>query len=397
MPYAGTEPYPHGAFSPGEGGESAVEELDEIDRLAKSVPPSDPRGPLAGARAAFDALYADTGLRVGTAFTTLGLQAFGAGDPGGAAWDLDLVTAWTLVGRGTENTGVLVATTEYRDRLGGFTAASVGRRVGTLVNTTNGFNDRKWVARDLYWLQRFFDGRLRVLAGRAESNDFVGLQPMQNANSSFVNRSFSNNPTVPFPGHGATLGVSYRPSERFYVTGGLANAYNDTRRAEFDSLGDGDFFYSAEAGWTPAVDGLGAGRYSVMIWRIDARRANGFDSPSDHGFTLVAAQHLGDRLQVWGRYAYADGGTTNVRRLTQAGLGYAGLFGKAANMTGLAASVAEPRSAASRTETVVEVFQRLQLTRFTQASIGAQAVFDPGNNRDEDHVNLVYARLRVAF
>ena len=70
-------------------------------------------------------------------------------------------------------------------------------QVGALINTSNAFNDRGWVVRDVFWLQRFNDGKLRVLVGRADTSDYVGQQPMQNVNAQFVNRSFSANPTVP--------------------------------------------------------------------------------------------------------------------------------------------------------------------------------------------------------
>jgi hypothetical protein len=236
-----------------------------------------------------------------------------------------------------------------------------------------------------------------VLIGRGDTSDYVGQQPMQNVNALFANRHFSANPTAPFPGHGPMVGVSYRPGDRFYVTGGVANGYATTTQSGLSSISDGDFFYSAEAGWTPQVEGMGAGRYSVMVWSIDSRSENGFNSPSDDGVTLVAGQQLSNRLQVWGRYAHAGGETTNIRNLWQAGMGYGGLFGSPSNMTGLAASYAEPRSSAPREETVIEVFQRIQLSRFTQLSAGFQMVFDPGNNPNEDQFELLYARLRHAF
>jgi hypothetical protein len=66
-------------------------------------------------------------------------------------------------------------------------------------------------------------------------------------------------------------------------------------------------------------------------------------------------------------------------------------------MSGLAASYAEPRTSVSREEKVIEAFQRIQLSRFTQLSAGVQVVFDPGNNPDEDQVELLYVRLRHAF
>ena len=134
-----------------------------------------------------------------------------------------------------------------------------------------------------------------------------------------------------------------------------------------------------------------------MVWRIDERRENGFNSPSDDGVTLVAGQQLTDRFQVWGRYSYANGGTTNIRTLAQTGLGYSGLFGSPSNMTGVTVSFAEPRSSASRDEKIFEAFQRLQVGRFTQLSAGLQFVFDPGNNPAENQAELFFIRLRHAF
>ncbi len=393
-----THPYLNDEFSPGEGSESGIDDLEQIERPETPILDSDGfDGPLSWVRGKFDTLHARTGLRLGVAYTALGMAANGANDPNGAAHDLDLMSAWTLVGRDTPNTGVLVTTAEYRDEIGDDPASSVGPRLGTLINTVNAFNDRQWVVRDAYWLQRLYDDKLRILVGRADTSDFIGQQPMQNVNAFFANRTFSFNPTVPSPGHGPTLGVSVRPNSQFYVTGGLASGYNNTTRYEINTVGDGDFYYATEAGWTPTLEGMGAGRYSIMLWHLDSRSQNGFASPSDEGVTLVAGQQLTARFQVWARYAHADAKTTNIREIVQAGIGYGGLFGSPSNMSGFAAGYAEPRSNASRDEKTLEVFHRMQLSRFTQFSVGAQAVFDPGNNPNEDRVEVIYARLRLAF
>ena len=396
--YNASHPYLNDEFSPGEGSESGIDELEDVGRPETPILDTEGfDGPLSWVRGKFDALHARTGLRLGVAYTALGMAANGANDPNGAAHDLDLMSAWTLVGRDTPNTGVLVTTAEYRDEIGDDPAASVGPRLGTLINTVNTFNDRQWVVRDAYWLQRLYDDKLRILAGRADISDYVGQQPMQNVNVLFANRAFSANPTVPFPGHGPMIGVSVRPTDRFYVTGGIANGYNNTTRYEINTIDDGDFYYATEAGWTPTIEGMGTGRYSIMVWHLDARSQNGFVSPSDEGVTLVAGQQLTNRLQVWARYAHADAKTTNIREIVQAGMGYGGLFGSPSNMSGFAASYAEPRSNVSREEKVIELFHRLQVSRFTQFSVGAQMVFDPGNNTDEDHVEVIYVRLRLAL
>ena len=176
----------------------------------------------------------------------------------------------------------------------------------------------------------------------------------------------------------------------------MANAYNTTTESELSSIDYGDFFYAVEAGYTPYVEGMGRGRYSVMGWYINERTRDRV-IPSDQGMTLVAGQQLNDRFQLWARYCYADATTTNIRQLVQGGLGFNGLFRSPSNLTGLAVSYAQPRSTASRDESVVELFQRLQVSRFIQLTAGAQAIFDPGNNPNEDLIGVFYARLRIAF
>jgi hypothetical protein len=119
--------------------------------------------------------------------------------------------------RGTENTGRLVATVEYRYDIGAQPPSVIGRQNGTLINTVNTFNDRGGEVRDAYCIQRLFDARLRILVGRADISDYVGAHLMQNANNSLVSRHFAANPAVPFPGHGPMAGFSLRPTELFYT------------------------------------------------------------------------------------------------------------------------------------------------------------------------------------
>jgi porin len=140
----------------------------------------------------------------------------------------------------------------------------------------------------------------------------VGATWLQNVNNSFVNRSLSANPAVPFPDHGPMLGVSIRPTDLFYVTAGASNAYSQTIRAEIDSLfSRWNIFAFGEVGFTPTFKGLGEGRYSVGLWHMDARANLGL--PEDYGMTVILDQNIGDKLQVFARYAYSDGTLTKVR------------------------------------------------------------------------------------
>ncbi len=381
-------------FSPGESTTSTIKELDEIEAPERKpflLSFTDPlflsiTGPL-------NSLYQETGLRVAVAYTTVFQTA--SGGVNGFSGDLDLMAAWTLLGRGTPDTGTFVFTGEDRFRQADQPASRVGPELGTLQPTTNGFNDRGWVVRDGYWLQRLFDNRLRFLVGRADLTDFVGAHRLQNLNNSFSNRWFSANPVVASPGHGPTAGLSLAPTDLFYVSGGLANAYGRTTTFGVDTLDQGDFFYTCEFGLTPFFEGVGAGRYQLMLWRMDSRPEQGL--PSDQGISVILNQEFGDSLLAFARYGNSEGTLTNVENAVQIGLGLQDFLGQD-NLTGIAASWGEPSRPGWRDETVFEVFQRFQLSRFSQFSVGGQLIIDPSNSpSNSDAVAVLTLRLRVAF
>lgn len=344
-----------------------------------------------------EALAKATGLQLGLANTMLFMEPGGAPHARfGAAGDLDFLASWTLVGRGSENDGRLVASVEYRYTIGRQTPAVIGPQIGTLISVTSGFNDRGVVLRDFYWIQRLLDARLRILIGRADPSNLVGAHWLQNTNNSFVNRHFSANPAIPFPGHGPTLSVSVVPSDTFYLTAGVSNAHGQTNEiGAYALFRETDYFTFGEMGSTPTFDRLGAGRYAVALWHMDARGKPGL--PADRGVTVIMDQRLGVNWQIFARYAYSDATLTNVRQLAQAGLGLRGVLGRPDDFSGAAVSVAIPRSKASRPETVVEIFHRWQMTRRVQFSLGTQVIFDPGNAPQTATAGVFYARVRNSF
>src|SRR5690606_10004674 len=124
---------------------------------------------------------------------------------------------------------------------------------------------------------------------------------------------------------------------------GIMNGYGSTTINDMKYLDEGDFFTFGEAGFTPHIEGLGRGRYRVLLWHMDARDARGLDLPSDRGFSIILDQELGESLQVFARYGYADEAVTNIRSSVEAGVGVRGLLGSPDNMTGLAFAYTETR------------------------------------------------------
>lgn len=385
-------------FSPGEATSNTPAELDEIN--AEHLGYLSSLGvdrPLDLLTTPLKSLDHSTGLRLGFAQTMLFLQPMGGrSDRYGAAGDTDFLSSWTLLGRETPDTGRLVTTVEYRYTIGDQPPSALGRQIGTLIPVTNGFNDRGWVVRDAYWIQRLFDARLRILIGRGYASDYVGAYWLQNVNNSFVNRHFSANPSIPFPGHGPLCGISLRPTDQCYLTGGVSNAYGQATQNGFDTLfNEWSLFSFAEAGYTPTFPTLGSGRYAFGAWHMDARNLNGL--PSDSGLCAIIDQNLGKNLQTFARYAYSDGILTNVRQLAQLGFGLSGMIGRKEDLTGLAYSLAVPRSSNSRNESVIEFFHRFQVSQNSQLSLGVQLIANPGNAPSNGSEGIVTARFRASF
>lgn len=387
-------------FTPSENPTSPYVEMEEIgiDHQPMIAHPAID-GIFEALASPFDKLYAETGLRIRFAFTTVFQQASaGPGDRDGWAGDLDIMSDWTLVGRGTKNTGRLIITGEYRFKMfTDITPNALGPEIGSLQRTTGGFNDRGWALRDFHWVQRLFEDKLRVLVGRSDVSDYVGGHRLQSINNSFSNRNFSADSTTAFPaGHVLSAGVSIRPVEWFYATIGGANANGTSTENDMQYLDEGEFFTFGEFGFTPTIEHLGWGRYAVLFWHMDEREELGL--PSDWGITVVAEQDLGEKLQAFARYGWGDtGDLTGIKWSAQIGMGYRGLLGSPFNLTGAAFGISDPTADGLSEEKVVEVFHRFQLTQHQQFSVGIQGIFDPSNAPEDDALAVLTVRYRVAF
>ncbi len=392
------------AVGPGADSPEAAEAAD----AAPALPPRDPLPPTGveeeldlirpglALKRKFDELAAKTNLRIGLANTLMFQQASGGpGDRSGAGGDFDLLAKWTAIGAGTKDTGVLALATEYRYQIGGQTPSELGPEIGTLLGTTNGFGERPMSVKEFYWDQRLFEDRFRFAVGRIDPENLFGGHRLQSANLYFMNKAFSTNPTVAYPGSGAAAAAQIKPVPWFYTTAGITDANGKATVGNFKGFfEDHEYLLFGEAGLTPNIGGVGVGRYRLAVWHVDSRaEAN---KPSDRGVTLSMDQDIGEQLTAFLRYGHADGDVTGVVNSVQGGVGIKNVLGKD-NLLGLAAAWSEPKADGKRDEKVAEVFQRFQITETIQFTIGAQAIFDPSNAPDDDVLGVFSARLRFSF
>lgn len=338
----------------------------------------------------------DHGIAITGAYTMLYQRATkGPGRRDAASGDFDLFLRWTAIGRDTPDTGTFFAAGEYRHAIGPLAPAELGTEIGSLIPTVNGFSDRGWAFKEAYFVQRLFDDKLRVALGRIDPENVFGGHKLQSANTSFLNKAFSGNPAIAYPGAGATAAMSIRPTETFYVGGGFSNGYGSTTSNELDKLfEEWDLLTFAETGFTPTIEGLGEGRYRLALWHVDELQRT--DRPSDQGFSLIVDQAVGEELSLFARYGHAAGDVTDVDHLLEAGGAWKGLFGSAEDLTGLAGAWASPKGG-RHDEQIVEAFHRLQLSGRTQLTIGAQLILNPSDAPEHDAVGVFSVRFRITF
>lgn len=344
----------------------------------------------------FDRIAAETNLRFGIANTYLFQQATGGpGERSAGAGDLDLLAKWTALGAGTKDTGILAFAAETRYQIGDQAPSALGGQIGTLLPTTNGFGERPMVIKELYWDQRVFEDRFRFALGRIDPENLFGGHRLQSANLFFLNKAFSSNPGVAYPGPGLAAAAQIKPVEWFYLTAGLTDANGKATIGNFYGFfDDTEFLTFVEGGLTPTIKDVGAGRYRLALWHIDEREDA--LAPADSGFTISLDQDVGESLTFFARYSHADGDVTGVTDSVQGGVGIKGVLGPE-HMFGVAAAWSKPKPDNERDEKVIEVFQRFQITETTQFTIGVETIFDPSNAPDDEVLGVFSARIRFSF
>lgn len=345
----------------------------------------------------FDEIAAKTNLRIGLAYTALFQQATGGqGYRRGADGDFDFLAKWTAIGAGTKDTGVLAFAAEQRQEYGHQTPSELGGQIGSLTSTTNGFNERVLTVKELYWDQRLFEDRFRFVVGRLDPENLFGGHRLQSANTFFLNKAFSSNPTVSFPGSGMAAAAQITPVPWFYARGGVNDANGETTSANFEGFfEDGEFLSFVETGFTPTIENVGAGRYRVSLWQRDAKE-EAFTRPRDRGVSFSFDQDIGEAWTVFLRFGFSDADVTRITSSVQGGFGLKGVCGKD-NLFGFAGAWSDPDAAGLRDEKLLEVFQRFQITETAQFTIGAQLILDPSNAPGDDAVGVFSARVRFSF
>lgn len=343
-----------------------------------------------------DTLKEAAGLDLGIAYTALYQYATSDGVPNeGASGDFDFFGSWHLVGQEGKNAGSLTFATEGRHAFTSSTPSEIGRGIGSLWGTTDGFNTQEFSLTQLWWSQQFFGDRLRLRLGKLDQGTFIDKNRFKSASFYFLNQAFSSNPTLPFPASGLGVGGRYDVTDSLHITFGFSNANAVKTRIDIDTLKEHEYFGTAEIRYSPEVQNRGKGNYRLTIWHADERKEGGL--PSGHGLSLSFDQEIGHGVIPFLRYAFADGGVTATRQMLSGGIGIEGPFGMKDDLIGIGIAWGDPKARTWRDQYVGEVFYRLQLTANSRLTPGYQLIIRPSNASDDDTVSVFELRLRITF
>jgi porin len=339
------------------------------------------------------------------------------------AGDMDFVGRWHLLGdKEAGNTGYLGFNMEWRHKFSSSAPADLSTPIGSLWNTTVGFNEQEFIMTQFWWEQKFFGGKFIARLGKIDQADFFHTGRFMSSNLFFQNAALTDNPAIAFPDNGGGFNLRWAINERFYLRAGYGDANGRRSENDFSEVFDIDEFFTAvEFGYTPVFEGCGRGNYRFTFWHTESD--SGSDAPDGDGFAMALDQEFGERFVPFLRYSISSGGGTDVKQLLTVGTGIQAPFGREDDLLGVGFAWGQPyydsfsdaprllrliravhsglfewpNQHALRDQYVAEVFYRLQESSLVQITPSFQVIYNPSRNPNQDVVGVLSLRFRVAF
>lgn len=347
-------------------------------------------------------LQAEQGLSLGLDYTT---NLLSASDSLGEdqAWGgmLRFFGSWDLANRGGPNAGSLVWKLEYRHRTSDIPPVALAGELGYVGLISPPFSNEKFRVTNLYWRQRFNNGRTSLIAGFLDVTDYLDVYALASPWLGFSNFAFSTGTqTIPVP-NDATLGVAFGTmiSQQAFLIAGLTDINSDptnlskTVESFFE---DNEYFTSLELGMTSSSDRIYLDNVHVTVWHADKSDAMG--TPSGWGANFSWNTWLGEKWMPFVRAGYADEGGSLLELAISGGAGYRTRDG---NVLGFAGHWGKPNEdtygASLRDQYVSEVYFRWKIGKHFEVTPNLQLIVNPALNPVDDSVWVLGLRAKGAL
>ena len=310
--------------------------------------------------------------------------------------------AWDLVGRGKANSGSLVWKVEHRHRYTDIPPGSLGFDLGYVGLFEPPFSDQGLRWTNLYWRQRWKEGRIVLVGGFLDATDYVDVYGLASPWLHFNNFLFSTGAaTIALP-NDALLGVAAAGmlTDKMYLIGGLGDSNSDPTKPidGFDTFfNDNEYFKHVEVGWTTSKDRIYFDNVHLTLWHVDDRQKAGVKD--GWGAVFSFSHYVNDRWMPFFRAGYAEDGGTLLGTSVSAGIGYQPVPGR--GLLGIGLNWGEPNEdtfvAGLDDQTTLELFYRLQLSEEIALTPDIQLLRNPALNPSEDTIWVIGLRARIAL
>ena len=300
---------------------------------------------------------------------------------------------WTLLGRDTSHPGSLVYKVENRHRIGTDVAPqNLGFEAGYVGLTGTLFSDFGWGVTNLFWQQKFRDGKINFIVGNLDPTDYVDIYGLTNPLTHFQNLTFLTDPTIAAPNQGLGIAGGAMITDNIYITASLSDANGDPTEAGFDSFfDDAEFFKHIEIAWVSSFDRRYFDNIHLTAWQVDERDEAG--TPNDWGLAFSASWFINDKWAPFLRGGYSQDGAALLDGSVSVGFGR--YFDNSSNLLGLGVGWGSPAQDGLEDQVTTEVFYRLQLAQNLALTPDIQVIFNPALNPDQNAIAVFGLRTRL--
>ena len=346
-----------------------------------------------------DGLKEKHGYSFSVDYSVVGLGASESpGEDSSAGGMIRFLGSWDLVGRGTKNTGAFIWKIEHRHSYTDVAPGGFGFEFGYVGLIEPPFSDQGLRLTNLYWRQRFADGKITLLGGFVDPTDYLDVYALASPWTGFLNFAFSTGTTtIAVPNEGFGLAAGAMLSDSIFLVGGLAdlNADPTDPSQTIDSFfSDHEYFKHIEIGWTPSQDRVYLDNLHLTLWHADEREEAA--TPSGWGANISWTTYLGGKWLPFVRAGWADEGGSLTQKSVSIGFGYQPKPGR--NLLGLGLNWGQPNEdtwgPGLDDQYTAELFYRWQISKAIAVTPDLQYIKNPALDPDTDSIWVFGLRMR---
>ncbi len=340
------------------------------------------------------------GLKFASSYQVLYQQADDSpGEDNAAGSRVEIGGAWTLVGRNTNNPGLLSFQIASLNTLGTeIPPSQLGGQFGSVTQVGKGFSDAGTALLEMTWRQTLFDGRMKFAAGKISATSWYNGHVLSSSKRGFQNLALQTSVTKPSTGRGIGVGAVFRLGTQFGLLVGIHDANARSVDNPFDTIDEGEFYKSLEFRWFPTTyDRRRKDQVRVQFWHQDERVDAGV--PSGQGVTVLASRSFNDFWMPFVLGGVSDGDASIFKADLIAGiaLGFHKTHRNARDVLAFAVGWGRPSDDALTEQYTGEVFYRFQLFERLAITASVQLIVNPAASQEKTEVWVVGTRVRMTF